>query len=83
MKTMTEAEYVDRGGNSCPACGSDKISTRGQVETDCALAWQKVECEGCGASWTDAYVLSGYSDLVDGDGNPVPAPGGDNEKGPD
>ena len=54
--------YLSSGGQACPNCGSKDIVACGfdQANKD---GWQKIECEGCCATWTDQYKLTGFTDL--------------------
>lgn len=56
---LSEKEYLKKGGNLCPFCGSDEI-TGGPVEIDGACALQEVSCLFCGAVWWDSFLLAGY-----------------------
>lgn len=60
---ITSDEYAKDGGQSCPACGSGDIAAT-RPEADGPAASSEVECEECGATWRDAYELTGYYDLV-------------------
>ena len=62
-KHMTDQEYVDSDGMTCPACGSGDVSGMGAVEIDGAQGLQSVECEECGADWVDVLRLTGYTSL--------------------
>ncbi|MBC8738492.1 hypothetical protein F6X40_17095 [Paraburkholderia sp. UCT31] len=66
MGAMTDSQYVARRGCRCPACGSNSVVSRGRLEGEGGGAGQNVECRECGASWTDLYALTGYSDLEGG-----------------
>lgn len=63
---MTDAQYSARRGCHCPSCGSSTGISGGALEVDGGTAWQKVDCSECGASWSDTYALTGYSDLGGG-----------------
>ena len=62
MTTLTDAEYVATLGTRCPVCQSTRLDG-GFVEIDGATASQEIRCMNCGASWTDIYTLTGYTDL--------------------
>jgi hypothetical protein len=62
---MTDAQYVARGGNCCPSCGSHDISG-GSITVDGRTAYQGVTCADCDAEWNDTYQLTGYDDLEGG-----------------
>lgn len=53
-----EKEYIKAGGTQCPFCKSSSITGKG-FETDGGDVWQEIECEACGMSWLDCYVLKG------------------------
>jgi hypothetical protein len=53
-------EYI-RNDSFCPWCGSEDITATGSMETDNAIAWQNVECNGCGAEWQDCFNLVAIS----------------------
>lgn len=57
----TEAEYVQEKGNRCPHCDSRDISAPDNVIAEAGVAWQDVECNGCGTTWKDTYVLTGFT----------------------
>lgn len=65
-KQMTAKEYVENDGIVCPFCHTtDGVQAQGKAEVSGTTAFQSVECMeflgGCGAEWTDEYVLSNYS----------------------
>ncbi|MEX3983754.1 formate dehydrogenase accessory protein FdhE [Paraburkholderia sp. EG287A] len=62
---MTDEQYVTRGGNCCPSCGSHDISG-GSITVDGRSAYQGVTCADCDAEWNDTYTLTGYDDLEGG-----------------
>ena len=62
MTTLTDAEYVATLGTRCPVCQCTHFDG-GSVEIDGATASQEIWCMNCGASWTDTYTLTGYTDL--------------------
>lgn len=57
---MTNDQYIEEGGNRCPACNSGNISAESMFESDSAGGWRKVVCYDCNARWNDIYVLVGY-----------------------
>jgi len=61
-KKLNEKKYLESGGNICPYCGSDDLNT-GNVQTDSGIAWQDVECDGCGSEWRDLYTLTGVEEV--------------------
>lgn len=56
-------EYIDNGGNCCPHCDSEDVDGRQPFESDIGVAWQKMQCNTCGAIWDDDYNLVGYHNL--------------------
>ena len=63
-KPLTEQEYVNSVGVSCPICyETEGVGTDSRVYTDSGVAWQDVSCSKCGATWSDDYNLVGYSQL--------------------
>jgi hypothetical protein len=61
---LTDKQYL-KNPTICPVCRSSDISG-GQVDVDMGSCWQEIECEDCGAKWTDIYKLIGYADLRKG-----------------
>ncbi len=64
MMTFTEEQvqaYLKSDGQECPFCSSDQITSFTSPEVQGAKVYQDVECDDCGASWTDEYALSGLT----------------------
>ena len=61
-----EKEYLEHGGQRCPVCGSDKVSS-GNVEIDGSQGYANVDCGNCGATWTDIFKLVGIDNLEVGE----------------
>ena len=59
---LSQGEYRQNGGCSCPFCGNSDVEG-GFVEVDAGTAWQKVKCNGCGKEWHDVYNLDGYETI--------------------
>lgn len=57
--SLSDAEYVEKGGCTCPFCGSDDIEG-GPFNADAGYATQEVSCNECDRSWEDQYNLTGY-----------------------
>lgn len=55
--------YVKVKGYKCPVCESQNLTTHGNVECGDGGATDSIECLSCNATWTDVYVLTGYSKL--------------------
>lgn len=58
---MTNEEYVAKGGNACPFCGSGHLEGDA-IQSEGAKAWQEITCNGCGKVWQDVYQLTGWTD---------------------
>lgn len=54
---ITDAEYIKRGGNECPRCGSSNLEGS-SWDADGRFAWQEVVCCDCEHEWVDTYTLS-------------------------
>ena len=59
---LTEAEYVATLGTNCPVCQSTQLEGS-SVDIDGGGASQDIYCKTCGASWTDTYTRTGYTNL--------------------
>lgn len=57
--TMTNEEYVKRGGTACPVCGSNNIHAMSTFESDTVEGWRMVSCNDCRSAWNDVYELTG------------------------
>jgi hypothetical protein len=62
---MTQAQFVNFGGNKCPYCGSTELTASG-LEADGDQVWDETECDSCGASWTTTYGVNGYTRATEG-----------------
>lgn len=62
MKLMTNEEYCNCSGLSCPYCKSSGIQTVDRVQTDYDIASQYIKCISCGKHWTDIYKLMGFDE---------------------
>lgn len=65
---MTAATYAYLGGERCPACASMQVKLSGLPESGPVdgLIWgrrQSKRCERCGAWWSEATMVSHYTDL--------------------
>ncbi|ENZ77734.1 MULTISPECIES: hypothetical protein [Ralstonia] len=63
---MTDKQYVAHRGCRCPSCGNSEDLSGDSFNADGGTASQEMGCNVCEASWSDLYVLTGYSDLEDG-----------------
>lgn len=70
--TATQEEY--RKSENCPICNCDQVSG-GFVSVENGQAIQNIDCDECGAYWTDVYKLTQYDNLHDKEGNEVEFPG--------
>lgn len=66
---LTEDEYVKSGGQACPVCKSDEKIFLGDPEIEGSHVISEASCGECGAKWNEVYILVGYSDVRDADGN--------------
>ena len=57
---MSNTNFVANRGNDCPACGSPCVVNVKEIEP----VGYKVECEECGATWTEIWELKGYDNLI-------------------
>ena len=67
---LTSGFYATIGGGQCPICRSEDIEG-GNVTVETGGAWQTCSCNNCDHSWDDVYVLTGYTDLKNKDGNRI------------
>ena len=58
---MTDEEYAEKSGGSCPVCGNENIEGMNSVQVDSGVAWQFIRCHYCGAGWNDCYDLTGFN----------------------
>lgn len=63
---MTDKQYVAHQGCRCPSCGSSEDLSGDSFNADGGTASQEMGCSACEASWSDLYVLRGYSELEGG-----------------
>jgi hypothetical protein len=54
------AEYLARGGQVCPRCGSEQIEGGGGMEVDGTTVVNHMGCLECDFGWRDVYSLQGY-----------------------
>lgn len=55
---LSDAEYVDASGLTCPHCKSTNISTHGTFDPETATI--EVVCDDCDRRWYDCYKLAGW-----------------------
>ena len=58
-RPLTDEEYVERGGNSCPYCRRGDVAGS-SFEFEGGSLYQEVSCNFCHKDWVDAYKLTGY-----------------------
>jgi hypothetical protein len=70
--TVPTADQYD--GTHCPACGEAyTMEGQGGVRPEEDIYYE-MRCRSCGATWTETYTLTGYSDLTDEDGKEIEIP---------
>ena len=57
--SITDKEYVEKGGNCCPFCGSDEIEG-GSCDFEGSTVTVEVGCLVCDEEWDDVYSLTGF-----------------------
>jgi len=63
IKPLTSRQYLNEyDGAICPLCFSKNIESR-SVNMDGTIGTADVECNVCGSSWTDIWVVKKYSEL--------------------
>ena len=58
--TKEQQEAYNSDPSKCPFCGSTNFDGQ-RIQVDGNTAWQDVDCNDCGESWTDIYTFSGIS----------------------
>jgi hypothetical protein len=60
-RLLPTAEYLARGGQVCPRCGSEQIEGGGGgMEVDGTTVVNHMGCLECDFTWRDVYSLQGY-----------------------
>jgi len=67
MALIPSQAYAKSGGMYCPVCTHTNIQGE-SFDTELGTCTQCMYCTDCGASWTDCYVLVGYANLKEGEG---------------
>ena len=58
-------KYLRTGGNYCPFCGSDQISSDPvAVPSDDSESFALVKCTACKKQWKDLYKLVSIEEVV-------------------
>jgi len=57
-------EYISGGGQFCPFCGKEEI-TSGEMDVDSDFAWLQVHCPDCKKSWTEIFRLITIEEIED------------------
>lgn len=60
MTKLTNQEYVDHDGDRCPKCSSPQIS---REPFDPRTYTKSHDCNSCGATWDEYYILGGFMNL--------------------
>jgi hypothetical protein len=63
QEPMSDAEYLAKEAGQCPYCRSFSLKAQ-DSEFEGLHAWQKVECEECGAMWDEGFVMTGWNPRV-------------------
>ena len=58
-----QGDYLANCGSKCPHCGSTHIEATRCAEADGNTASAEIICNDCDSTWTDQYILTGFSDL--------------------
>ena len=65
---MSQDTFEKHGGHSCPVCHSKSIEVEpGTLTADGELAWDDVQCHGCGSTWRELFRCIEYGKLVIGE----------------
>lgn len=60
---MTNAEYVNTLGLSCPKCKAKRtVATRNITRRSPTVVTEGRKCSICSTEWTEVYDLTGYED---------------------
>ena len=63
LKPLTSKQYLNKhDGAVCPLCLSIHIESR-SVDMDGSIGTAEVQCNTCGSSWRDVWIVNRYSDL--------------------
>ena len=60
MARMSDDEFVETGGGSCPYCRSKNTCAQEQIQGEGDEANRMAECHDCGRVWCECYILVGY-----------------------
>lgn len=66
-KLLTEQEYLDIEGTSCPRCSSKAIEWTGKHHADGKDLFHEIICNSCNLLWGDWFVLAGYEVIKEED----------------
>ncbi len=61
MPDLTQQQkknYIELGADYCPLCKGDYIKFSDMRQEGGVMIVQEGECNGCGAEWSETYVLS-------------------------
>ena len=68
--TTSPRAYVLNDGRDCPCCESCAVR-KGRPDEAGSTIYRECWCDTCGASWTEEFYLSDYSDLEEGNDGSV------------
>lgn len=73
VSKQVREKYLEDPGH-CPCCGSDQINAKPHDNDSISRYYLWVDCDACGAEWTEEYHLRDITGVIQGD---VPLPGTD------
>ena len=59
-RIMTDAEFTDRNGICCPACGGNDLGFGDVSASIPGVSEELVECNGCGTIYYAFYKITGF-----------------------
>ena len=59
-RLLSTTEYLAKGGQVCPRCGSEQIEGGGGMEVDGTIVVNHMGCLECDFEWRDVYSLQRY-----------------------
>lgn len=61
MRKMTNTEFIDHNGDSCPWCRSDEIGSK--IDETAILELDRV-CLACDKEWTEKHAIISYTEII-------------------
>lgn len=59
LTKVDKAEYIKRGGVSCPFCRSQNVNPHESLQSnESGEMEQTIECRNCWRQWTDTYSIT-------------------------